>query len=162
MTRATSTTTAPQGIFGGISARLAEGKATGWGVFHGGSRAMIIGGLMLILSAFLPWVVIPIAEQSFSLRGTDGPGVVTLAVGFLAFAGAFVPRPKLAVAHALIPGVLVALITGAQIVRLVQLSATTGSWGGLLPGMGLVLAVGGAIVLLRAGVRMWRTRPTAA
>ncbi|GAA1177901.1 hypothetical protein GCM10009674_13870 [Nesterenkonia xinjiangensis] len=122
---------------------------------------MILGGLMLIISAFLPWVVIPIAGETFSLRGTDGPGVATLAVGFLAFAGAFVPKRGLALAHALIPGVLVALIVAAQAFRLIQLSAQTGSWGGLLPGMGLILAAGGAVILIRVAVRMWRMRPAA-
>lgn len=147
-----------KGIFGGITARIREGRATGWGVFHAGSAAMFIGGLMLIISAFLPWVVIPIAEETFSLRGTDGPGVATLALGFLAFAGAFVPRRKLAIAHAMIPGALVALIAGAQAIRLIQLSTQTGSWGGLLPGMGLILAAGGAIVLIRVSLRLWRMR----
>ncbi|MDS2174152.1 hypothetical protein [Nesterenkonia sp. CL21] len=150
-----------RGIFGGITARIKAGRATGWGVFHAGSSAMILGGLMLIISAFLPWVVIPIAGESFALRGTDGPGVVTLAVGFLAFAGGFVPKRGLAIAHAIIPGALVALIVGAQTVRLIQLSAQTGSWGGLLPGMGLILAAGGAVVLIRVAVRLWRARPAA-
>ncbi|MDZ5078140.1 hypothetical protein [Nesterenkonia sp. HG001] len=150
-----------RGIFGGLTARIRAGRSTGWGVFHVGSKAMILGGLMLIISAFLPWVVIPIAGETFSLRGTDGPGVATLAVGFLAFAGAFVPKRGLALAHALIPGVLVALIVAAQAFRLIQLSAQTGSWGGLLPGMGLILAAGGAVILIRVAVRMWRMRPAA-
>ncbi|GAB3190285.1 hypothetical protein [Nesterenkonia suensis] len=158
---ATSSGGPDRGIFGGLTVRIREGRSTGWGVFHLGSGAMILGGLMLIISAFLPWVVIPIAGESFSLRGTDGPGIAALAVGFLAFAGAFVPKRGLAIAHALIPGALVGLIVAAQAFRLLQLSAQTGSWGGLLPGMGLILAAGGAVILIRVAVRMWRMRPAA-
>lgn len=142
-----------------MTARIREGRSTGWGVFHAGSTAMALGGIMMIISAFLPWVVIPIAGESFTLRGTDGPGVVTLALGFLSFAGAFVPKRRLAIAHALIPGALVGLLVGAQLFRLIQLSAQTGSWGGLLPGMGLVLAAGGSIILIRVVFRMWKMRP---
>lgn len=149
-----------RGIFGEVGRRLAEGRKTGWGVFHAGSSAMFIGGLMLIVSSFLPWVVIPMGEETFTLRGTDGPGMVTLALGFLAFAGAFIPKRRLAIAHSLIPGVLVGLVVGLQAGRLIQFSAATGSWGGLLPGMGLVLAAGGAVILLRVGVRLWRAKPT--
>lgn len=151
-------TTSPsdRGIFG-LSARLREGKQTGWGVFHGGSKSMFIGGLMMIVAAFLPWVMIPLGDETFMLRGTDGPGVLTLSLGFLAFAGAFVPRRRIAIAHALIPGVIVGVIVSAQAIRILQLSAQTGSWGGLLPGMGLILAAGGSIILIRIGIRMWRS-----
>lgn len=148
-----------RGIFGEVGRRLAEGRKTGWGVFHAGSSSMFIGGLMLIVCSFLPWVIIPMGEETFSLRGTDGPGLATLALGFLAFAGAFIPKRRLAIAHSLIPGVLVGVLVGLQVMRLVQFSAATGSWGALLPGMGLVLAAGGAVILLRVGVRMWRATP---
>lgn len=155
------TTTADKGIYGGISARLKAGRATGWGVFHPGSRAMILGGLMLIVSAFLPWVYLPFMEQvtgeTYALRGTDGPGVITLAVGFLAFAGAFVPRRRLAIAHAVVPGLLVAVIVLFQAWNIVAFSAQADAWGGLLPGMGLVLAGGGAVVLIKSAWNMYRT-----
>lgn len=155
------TTTADKGIYGGLSARLKAGRATCWGVFHPGSRAMILGGLMLIVSAFLPWVYLPFMEQvtgeTYALRGTDGPGVITLAVGFLAFAGAFVPRRRLAIAHAIIPGLLVAAIVLLQAWNILAFSAQADAWGGLLPGMGLVLAGGGAVVLIKSAWNMYRT-----
>lgn len=153
-----STPTTERGLYG-LSARLREGKKTGWGVFHAGSGSMFIGGLILILAAFLPWVMIPLGDETFMLRGTDGPGVLTLSVGFLAFAGAFVPHRRLAIAHALIPGLLVAVIVVAQAIRVIQLSAQTDAWGSLLPGMGLILAAGGAVLLIRIGVRLWRSGP---
>ena len=155
------TTTADKGIYGGITARLKAGSATGWGVFHPGSKAMILGGLMLIVSAFLPWVYLPFMEQvtgeTYALRGTDGPGVMTLAVGFRAFAGGFVPRRRLAIAHAAIPGLRVAGIVLLQSWNILAFSASSGAWGGLLPGMGLVLAGGGAVVLLKSAWTMYRT-----
>lgn len=154
----------PKGL-AGIAVRMRAGKATGWGVFHPGSGAMASGGMMLIIAAFLPWVYVSITQgiigEAFVLRGTDGPGVVTLSVGFLAFAGAFVPRRKLAIAHAAIPGALVALIVVLQAWKIIAASVET-AWGSFLPGMGVVLAGGGAVLLLRAAWRMlrhWKVAP---
>jgi len=41
-----------------------------------------------------------------------------------------------------------------QVARLLYLSAGTDSWGKLLPGIGLVMVAGGAVVLLRTGHRL--------
>src|SRR5699024_2535114 len=98
---------------------------------------------------------------SFVLRGTDGPGVITLSVGFLAFAGAFVPKRRLAIAHAGVPGLLVAAIAALQVLNIVVASVQT-QWGSFLPGMGLVLAGGGAVVLLRSAWKMYKDWPVAA
>ncbi len=156
--------TIPKGL-AGIAVRMRAGKATGWGVFHPGSGAMASGGMMLIISAFLPWVYVSITQgiigEAFVLRGTDGPGVVTLSVGFLAFAGAFVPRRKLAIGHAAVPGLIVALMVLVQAWNIVTASVQT-AWGSFLPGMGVVLAGGGAVILLRAAWRMtryWKPAP---
>lgn len=154
-----------KGIFGGISAKLRAGKNTGWGVFHPGSWSMIIAGMMMIVSAFLPWVYVTLTQEimgeAFVLRGTDGPGVITLALGFLAFAGGFVPRRRLAIAHAAAPGAVVALICLMQGVTLVSGNMET-QWGSFLPGMGLVLAAGGAVILLKAAwtmLKRWQPAP---
>lgn len=147
----------------GVMARLNAGRKHGFGVFHIGSWAMLIGGMMMIFSAFLPWVYVSLTQEiigeSFVLRGTDGPGVVTLSVGCLAFAGGFLPWRRLAIAHAAIPGFLVAGITVLQMWNIVEASART-QWGSFLPGMGLVLAAGGAVILLRGGWRMWKNWPS--
>ena len=47
------------------------------------------------------------------------------------------------------PGVVVAAITGLQFWNIVTASMQT-QWGSFLPSMGLVLAAGGSVVLLRA------------
>lgn len=149
----------------GVFARLKAGRKHGWGVFHLGSWPMMIGGMAMIISAFLPWVTLPWIEEltgeAFHLRGTDGPGVLTLAVGCLAFAGAFVPRRKLAIAHAAIPGLLVAGIVALQCWNIVVHSIQLDAWGGFIPGMGLVLAGGGAVFLLKASWTMYRGWPVA-
>lgn len=112
---------------------------------------MIVGGLITLVGSLLPWVSTPLG----SLSGTAGPGLWTLSAGFLAIAGALMPYRKVAIAHAVIPGAAVAAIVVWQSARLIQLSATTDSWGQLLPGIGLVMVAGGAVILLRAGYRMW-------
>jgi len=123
-------------------------------VLHVGSAGMIVGGLISVVGSLLPWVSTPLG----SLSGTAGPGLWTLSMGFLALAGALLPYRRVALAHALGPGIVIAAIVGWQAVRLVELSATTGSWGQLLPGMGLVMVTGGAVILLRTGYRIWSTQ----
>ncbi len=141
----------------GIAARLREGSRRGFGVFHPGSWSMLIGGMMMIVSAFLPWVYVMVVQEimgePFALRGTDGPGVITLSVGCLAFAGAFIPKRKLAIAHAAVPGLVVGAIAALQVWNILAASAQT-QWGSFMPGMGLVLAAGGAVVLMRAAWTM--------
>jgi hypothetical protein len=161
------TSTAPaveQKGLAGVFARLKEGKNHGWGIFHPGSWPMMIGGMMMIVSAFLPWIYVTLTQEvlgeSFALRGTDGPGVLTLSVGCLAFAGAFVPRRKLAIAHAAIPGALVALICLLQTWNLLSANMET-QWGSFLPGMGLVLAAGAAALLLKVLWTMYKHWPVA-
>lgn len=148
----------------GVFARLKEGRKHGYGVFHLGSWPMLIGGMMMIISAFLPWVYVSLTQgligESFVLRGTDGPGVLTLSVGCLAFAGGFVPRRRLAIAHAAIPGLVVAAIALLQGWNLIVANAST-QWGSFMPGMGLVLAGGGAVLLIRAAWSMWKRWPAA-
>lgn len=148
----------------GIWARLRDGRKTGYGVFHLGSWPMLFGGMMMIFSAFLPWVYVTLTQEiigeSFVLRGTDGPGTVTLSVGFLAFAGGFLPKRRLAIAHAAIPGVIVVAITALQCWNIIIGSVQT-QWGSFLPGMGLVLAAGGAVLLLRAAWKMYKEWPAA-
>ncbi|NDK31553.1 hypothetical protein FH975_07165 [Nesterenkonia sp. Hz 6-5] len=148
----------------GVFARLRAGKNHGWGVFHPGSWPMMIGGMMMIVSAFLPWIYVTLTQElvgeTFVLRGTDGPGVLTLSVGCLAFAGAFVPRRKLAIAHAAVPGGLVAGICLLQTWNLLSANMQT-QWGSFLPGMGLVLAAGGAVLLLKVSWTMYKNWPVA-
>ncbi|MFY1695138.1 MULTISPECIES: hypothetical protein [unclassified Solwaraspora] len=119
-------------------------------VLHAGSLGMIVGGLLALVGSLLPWVITPFG----SLSGAAGPGLWTLCAGFIAIAGALLPYRKVAIAHSLLPGLAVAVIVGWQVARLIYLSSITDSWGQLMPGIGMVMAAGGAVVLLRTGIRL--------
>jgi hypothetical protein len=119
-------------------------------VLHAGSLGMIIGGLLALVGSLLPWVITPFG----SLSGTAGPGLWTLCAGFIAIAGALLPYRMVAIGHALLPGLAVAAIVVWQVARLVYLSSATGSWGQLMPGIGMVMVAGGAVVLLRTAMRL--------
>jgi len=119
-------------------------------ILHAGSLGMIVGGLLALVGSLLPWVITPFGP----LSGTAGPGLWTLSAGFIAVAGALLPYRKVAIAHALLPGLAVAVIIGWQAARLVYLSSTTGSWGQLMPGIGMVMVAGAAVVLLRTAIRL--------
>jgi hypothetical protein len=112
---------------------------------------MLVGGLIVAVGSLLPWAMTPLG----SISGTAGPGLWTLCAGFIAIAGALLPYRRVALAHALGPGIAVAAIAGWQVARLIELSASTNAWGQLLPGMGLVMVGGGAVILLRAARRIW-------
>jgi hypothetical protein len=122
-------------------------------ILHPGSVAMLVGGLAVIVGSLLPWVITPIAN----LSGLAGPGWLTLCGGFIAVAGALFPRRWFAITHCLIAGGTVALVAGWQLVRLAQISAANDSWGQAMPGIGLVLVTGGAVILLATAVRLMRT-----
>lgn len=119
-------------------------------ILHPGSVGMLVGGGLTVVGSLLPWVITPLG----SLSGLAGPGLLTLSAGFLAVAGALLPYRWVAIGHSLVPGLAVAAIAVWQAARLVHLSATTDSWGQLLPGMGLVMVAGGAVLLLRTGYRL--------
>lgn len=124
-------------------------------ILHPGSVGMLVGGLLTVVGSMLPWAVTPVG----SLSGLAGPGLWTLSAGFLAVAGALLPYRWVALAHSLLPGLAVAAIVAWQATRLLYLSAATDSWGKLLPGMGLVMAAGGAVILLRTGHRLAKLKP---
>lgn len=147
MSAAPRTTTAPHSnASGGAPARRR--------ILHRGSASMLIGGTLAVIGSVLPWVMTPVG----SLSGTAGPGLWTLSAGFIAIAGALLPYRIVAITHCLLAGLGIAAIVAWQLARLAQLSITTESWGQLLPGMGLVMAGGAAVVLLRAGYRLVTTR----
>ncbi|WP_246836301.1 hypothetical protein [Nesterenkonia sp. NBAIMH1] len=143
----------------GVAQRLKAGSRDGFGVFHMGSFAMLGAGFMLLIATFSPWVYVTLTQdiigEAFVLRGTDGPGIVTICMGVLALAGGFFPRRRLAIAHALIAGGLTGLVVGWQVWNILSASAAT-AWGSFLPGMGLVLSAGAVALLLHAAVRMIR------
>lgn len=114
---------------------------------------MLIGGTLAVVGSVLPWVMTPVG----SLSGTAGPGLWTLSAGFIAIAGALLPYRLVAITHCLLAGLGVAAIVVWQLARLAQLSIATDTWGQLLPGMGLVMAGGAAVILLRAGYRLVTT-----
>jgi hypothetical protein len=111
---------------------------------------MLVGGIITVVGSLLPWVTTPLG----SLSGMVGPGLWTLCAGFIAIAGALMPNRKIAIAHCLVPGLAVGFIAAWQVVHLLTISATTSSWGKVLPGMGLVMVSGGAVILIRAGWRL--------
>lgn len=113
---------------------------------------MMVGGLLVVVGSMLPWALTPIAP----LSGLVGPGLWTIGAGFIALAGAVLPYRRIAIAHAgLGATVSLALVTW-QLGHLVYLSAITAAWGQLLPGMGMVMVTGGAVILVRSCLRMYR------
>ncbi|MEV6815095.1 hypothetical protein [Micromonospora sp. NPDC051296] len=119
-------------------------------ILHPGSLGMFVGGVLALVGSLLPWVITPFG----SLSGAAGPGLWTLSAAFIAIAGALLPYRKVAIAHCLLPGLAAAALVGWQVARLISISASTDSWGQLMPGIGMVMVAGGAVVLIRTGMRL--------
>lgn len=111
---------------------------------------MLLGGLMLVIGSVTPWVMTPL----INLNGMAGAGLWTLSAGFIAIAGALIPHRTSAMVQSFVPGGFAAVIAAWQLVEVIRISAVTGAWGKLLPGIGLVLVGGAAVVLLRTGLRI--------
>jgi hypothetical protein len=122
-------------------------------ILHPGSVGLLVGALAVIVGSMMPWVLTPLGN----INGLAGGGWLTLCGGFIAVAGALIPRRWVAVSHSFLAGGTVAFVAGWQLLRLVQVSEATGSWGQAMPGIGLVMVVGGAAILLATGVRLVRT-----
>lgn len=122
-------------------------------MLHAGSVGMLIGGALLIIGSITPWVSTPLGNIS----GMAGPGLWVLCAGTIAMAGALIPYRNVALLHALVPAVAAGGLVFWQLARFVHLSATTDSWGKMLPGIGLVIVAGGTALLLRAAHRMRST-----
>lgn len=119
-------------------------------VLHPGSLGMFLGGALISLGAFLPWVMTPLGN----LSGMGGPGLWILCAGVIAIAGGLLPYRKVALIHAVVPAVFSGSLVVWQCGRLLYISATNDSWGEALPGMGIVLVAGGVVLLLRAAQRI--------
>lgn len=115
---------------------------------------MLGGGLLAVVGSLLPWLSTPMG----SLSGMAGAGLWTLSAGMVAIAGALLPYRRVALVHAAIPGLAMAVIVAWQLVHIGYISVITGSWGQLLPGMGLVMVGGGAALLLRGAQRLRTSR----
>lgn len=131
-----------------------SGTAVRRRVFHPGSLAMAVGGLCVFIGSVLPWISTPLGD----IPGhASYLGWATMAVAPLAFAGAVLPFRRVAIGHCLVvaaPTVAAGVIYLAQVV---QLNVIAGTFPTAWPGMGLVMIIGGAVILLRTAWRLRRT-----
>lgn len=130
-----------------------SGTAVRRRAFHPGSLAMVIGGLCVMIGSVLPWISTPLGH----IPGhASYLGWATMAAAPLAFAGAVLPFRRVAIGHCLVVAAPAVLAVVWQIVKMVEVSASTDSWGKVWPGMGLVMIAGGVVILVRTAWRMRR------
>lgn len=122
-------------------------------ILHPGSLGMLVGGLLLIVGSLVPWIVV----AGLTMYGGLTQKLLLLSAGFIAVAGAVIPRRWPAVVHGAIAGLTGAALVVGQLYKLVYYSATTDAWGAILPSVGLVMVGGAAVVLLATALRLART-----
>jgi hypothetical protein len=117
-----------------------------WPYAGHGQKPLLLGAVLIVLGSLLPWVMTPFGN----LSGLRGAGLWTLYLGVIGIPGAVLRSRRLAWWHALLAGVPAVVLTAWQLVRLVELGWRTGTFTGALPGMGLLLVLGGGVLALRA------------
>lgn len=104
---------------------------------------------MVLVGAFLPWV----STGAGNIAGIRGAGMWTMYAAVLGIAGVIIRSPALAAVHAGLLGVVATALPLWQVVHLLSIVGLTG-W---IPGVGLVLTLGGGVVAGFAAVTLFRT-----
>jgi hypothetical protein len=104
---------------------------------------------MVLVGAFLPWV----ATGAGNVAGVRGAGLWTMYAAVLGIAGAIIRSPRLAAVHA---GLLAVVATALPLWQVAHLLSLVGLQG-WMPGVGLVLTLGGGVVAGFAAVTFTRT-----
>ncbi|WP_324275368.1 hypothetical protein [Blastococcus brunescens] len=113
-----------------------------------GSRRLLGAALLVLLGAFLPWVV----TGAGNVAGVRGAGLWTMYAAVLGIAGAIIRSHVLAAAHAALLAVVATALPLWQVLHLANLVGFSG-WA---PGPGLVLSLGGGILAGSAAVSLFR------
>jgi vacuolar-type H+-ATPase subunit I/STV1 len=109
-----------------------------------GETVTVVGGLLVVIGAFLPWVSTPVVSPA----GIDGDGVYSLAFGILALAVVLFRRwERLDAAGVALFGVLTLAVGLNTFTSLSGQIAGTISFS-LTPGIGLYMTLFGGLVLL--------------
>lgn len=108
-------------------------------------RMLLLATAAVILGSFLPWVSTALGN----VPGYRGAGLWTFYAAMLGLTGAFVPWRRVALVQGAVLAAVAVALPAWQVVHLLQLVGTSG-W---LPGLGLVLVLGGGAA---AGLATWR------
>lgn len=113
------------------------------------SRHLLGASAMVLVGAFLPWISTGLGN----VVGIRGAGLWTMYAAVLGVAGAIVRSPGLAALHA---GLLAAVATVLPLWQVLNLVSKVGL-SGWIPGVGLVLTLGGGVVAGFAAASLLRT-----
>lgn len=117
-----------------------------------GARPLLLGSALIALGSLLPWVSTPFGNVS----GIRGAGMWTLYAGALGIAGSLMRRRRLVLVHA-VPVAIAALVLPLwQLLRIGQLGMASGTFLAAVPGMGLVLVLGGGVLAARGAMALAR------
>ncbi len=123
-----------------------------WPYAGAGQKDLLIGAVLIVFGSLLPWVMTPFGN----LSGLRGAGLWTFYLGVVGIPGALVRRRKAALLHAVIAALPAVTLGAWQLLRLVTIGVGTGTATGALPGIGLVMVLGGGIIAARGAWRLHR------
>lgn len=113
------------------------------------SRHLLGASIMILIGAFLPWVY----TGAGTVVGVRGAGLWTMYAAVLGIAGAIIRSPRPAAVHAAVVALVAVALPLWQVVHLLSLVGLSG-W---MPGVGLVLTLGGGVLAGYSAVSLART-----
>lgn len=113
------------------------------------SRHLLGASVMVLLGAFLPWVY----TGAGTIAGVRGAGLWTMYAAVLGVAGAIIRSYRIAAVHAFVLAAVAVALPAWQVAHLLSKVG----FAGWMPGVGIVLTIGGGVLAGFAGLNLWRT-----
>lgn len=126
-----------------------------------GQQITLIGGLVLLIAAFLPWISatalfgnIPGIDEGIAI-GWEGDGIMTGGIGLILLIVALLskgrPGKRYSIAGAIF-GLLACGIVLSDFLRIVEIGPNAGIFASI--GVGLYLTLAGALAIVMGGLQM--------
>lgn len=115
-----------------------------WPYAGPGQQTLLWASVLITLGAFLPWVMTGVGN----FTGMRGAGTWTVFAGVVGLGASLMRRRRLVLIHAVGIAAIAIALPLWQVVHLLGLVG----FGGWLPGIGLLMTLGGGVAIARAAL----------
>lgn len=122
-----------------------------WPYAGHGQQTLLWASVLITVGAFLPWLMTGVG----TFTGMRGAGSWTVFAGVIGIGVSLVRRHRVVLIHAVGIAAIAILLPAWQLVHIIGLVGFRG-W---MPGIGLIMTLGGGIVIARAARELHLDRP---
>lgn len=115
-----------------------------WPYAGPGQQTLLWASVLILVGAFLPWLMTGVG----TFTGMRGAGTWTVFAGAIGIGASLIRRPRLVFLHAIGIAAAAILLPLWQVIHMLGLVGMRG-W---LPGIGLIMTLGGGIAIARAAL----------